>query len=316
MGKSLVPVGIFGLWWTVKRRWHFFWIAGLILVSLLPSLLTKDAPHFLRAVGLITPVVLITGVGAWGLERVIRQLGIKKLAPVFPLILFVFGGFATYHDCNDRWLHHPEVFTLMEQHANQAANFIKASVEEEIPVYFSPFTPFHPVIAFRSADLAPRHIGAFDSHFCLAIPDTPAVYVSLTMYEPDFQQTLSPWADTIVLTQDPYQIPPRYTVFQAIPRPEFLHGPFQAKITFGKAVEMHSLTPVPATVEAGSTVVLHLGLRALRPLDRVYSVFVHLYGNPTGYEGGPFGRRVTIGSALPTPPLCGGRTRQLYSHSN
>ena len=316
MGKSLVPVGIFGLWWTVKRRWHFFWIAGLILVSLLPSLLTKDAPHFLRAVGLITPVVLITGVGAWGLERVIRQLGIKKLAPVFPLILFVFGGFATYHDCNDRWLHHPEVFTLMEQHANQAANFIKASVEEEIPVYFSPFTPFHPVIAFRSADLAPRHIGAFDSHFCLAIPDTPAVYVSLTMYEPDFQQTLSPWADTIVLTQDPYQIPPRYTVCQASPRPEFLHGPFQAKITFGKAVEMHSLTPVPATVEAGSTVVLHLGLRALRPLDRVYSVFVHLYGNPTGYEGGPFGRRVTIGSALPTPPLCGGRTRQLYSHSN
>ena len=285
----LIPAflaGIVGLWWVVKRRWHVFWIAGLVFVSILPSLLTRDAPHFLRAVGLTIPVALVVGAGGWGLEWGIRRLGARKWAPVFPLILFVIAGIATYHDFNDRWLHHPEVFTLMEQHANQASNFINASVEER-PVYFSPFTPSHPVIAFRSADLAPRHVGAFDSHFCLVIPDTPAIYVSLTMYEPNFRQRISPWAETTVLTQDPYQTPPRYTVFQAIPRPEFLYGPFQARMTFGEAVELHSLTPIPSVVEAGSTVLLNLGLKALRPLDRVYSVFVHLYGDPTPYEGGP-----------------------------
>jgi len=49
---------------------------------------------------------------------------------------------------------------------------------------------------------------------------------------------------------------------------------------------MSLLLPVSSTAQAGDVLTITLGLRALHPLDRDYSVFVHLYGDPTPYEGG------------------------------
>ncbi|MBC7227999.1 MAG: hypothetical protein H5T61_12335 [Thermoflexales bacterium] len=52
-------------------------------------------------------------------------------------------------------------------------------------------------------------------------------------------------------------------------------------------MEVRLLEPLPPTAQAGETVPIHLALRARQPLDRAYSLFVHLYGDPTPYEGGP-----------------------------
>ncbi len=279
-------IGLFALWWAVRRKWQMIWLLGLIPISLLPSLLSRDAPHFLRAAGLAIPIALIVGVGAWGTEQGLRRVMRPSLATSFPLALMLLTAITTV--CSAvRWLHHPYVFLLMEQHVNQGVNFIRTAVPEDTPVYFSPFYPSHPVVSFRSTDLAPRPVGAFDSHLCLVVPERPAVYLSVTLYEPDFQEKLSRRAEATVLFQDPGTSPPRYTVLRAIPKPEFLEDPGVIRAVFGEQVEVRLLEPIPPTASAGATISVSLALRALQPLDRAYSLFVHLYGDPTPYEGGP-----------------------------
>ncbi len=297
-------VGLPTLWWAVRRKWQTIWLLGLIPVSLLPSLLSRDAPHFLRASGLTIPIAIVIGAGAWGLEQLLRRLRLRALPTLLPLALMLLTAITTARG-TVRWLRHPYVFLLMEQHVNQGANFIRAAVPEETPVYFSPFYPSHPVIAFRRADLSPRPVGAFDSHLCLVVPERPAVYVSVTLYEPDFQEKLSRWAEMTVLFQDLSADPPRYTVLQAVPKPEFLRNRGAVRAVFGERVEMRLLESLPSIARAGETVSVPLALRALQPMDRAYSVFVHLYGDPTPYEGGPLW-------AQADGPACGPYTSDLW----
>lgn len=285
--SALVPLFLLGagtLIWAVRRRWYVLWIAGLIAVSLLPSLLARPAPHFLRAIGLVIPVALVIGAGAWGLEKVAYRLKWRWTASLLPLTAFALATRATLIDCNNRWLHHPEVFTLMEQHANQAVNFIRDKLPPDVPVYFSPFSLSHPVVAFRRADLRPRPVGAFDSHYCLVLPQSPAVYISLTIYEPDFEERLSRWANPEKWFWDPEANPPRYTVFRAVPKEEMWEN--KERVIFGDEVEIRLLEPLPEEAKRGEQIRVLLGLQALRPLKRMYSVFVHLYGDPPPWEGG------------------------------
>ena len=283
---ALIPLfltGIGTLIWAVRQRWHTLWIAGLIIVSLLPSLLTQHAPHFLRAIGLVIPVALIIGAGAWGLEKLARQFKLGRVASLIPLTAFALTAQATLVN-SIRWLHYPALYNTMEQHINQAINFIRDKLPPDTPVYFSPFSLSHPVVAFRRADLSPRPVGAFDSHYCLVLPQSPAVYVSLTIYEPDFEEKLSRWATVEKWFWDRGANPPRYTVFRAAPKGEVWEN--KAGMLFGDEVEMRLLEPLPEEVKVGERVQVLLGLQALRPLKRMYSVFVHLYGDPPPWEGG------------------------------
>jgi len=283
----LFLAGLLGLAAVAEWRRYALWLAGLGLASVLPSVLSTQAPHFLRAIGLTVPIALVAGAGARAVERTLCRIIRTPLAALLPLALLVATGAIAYRDFHVRWLSHPEVFVLMEGHINQAISFIKSSVPRDMPVYFSPFSPTHPVLQFRSADLAPRHVGAFDSHYCQVMSDVPAIYVSLTMYEPEFQAALSRWADVTVLMQSrlPDGSPPRFTVYQALPRPGALQGQAPA-IEFGGLLQVRSLETLPASVAPGDALRVRLGIRALQPLQREYSVFVHLYGDPTPYEGG------------------------------
>jgi hypothetical protein len=281
----LLLLGIASLPFAVRDRSVSVSILVLALVSLFPSLISDQAPHTLRASGLVIPLALMLGAGAWGIERLGRRFGHPVLAAAVPLVVLAASGLATSRDFTQRWLNNGEVFTRLEAHINRAVLDLKRLTPPEMPVYFSPLSPSHPVVAFRSVDLSPRRTGAFDSHYCLVIPDEPAAYVSLTLFEPEFQEALSRWADLTVIAQDEAASPPRYTVYVATPRRSVLDntpGPY----TFGDALELRPLSALPASVHPGDVLAIDLGLRALRQLDRDYSAFVHLYGNPTPYEGG------------------------------
>ncbi len=270
-----------------RRRWPGPWILGLAVFSVLPSLLSNQSPHFLRGIGLTLPIALVAGAGASAVERGVRRKLNAGFALLLPLSILAVAGVVSYRDFHVRWLRNPQVPILMEEHINQAINFMRDHVPTEMPVYFSPFTLSHPVLVFRGSDLAPRQIGAFDSHYCMAIADGPATYFSLTLYEPSFEQRLSQWADLSVLQLQPASSEDRtlYTVFQATTHPDFLSR--QGATVLGDAIEMRSLLPISSTAHAGQVVPISLSLRALRPLSHDYSVFIHLYGEPTPYEGGP-----------------------------
>jgi hypothetical protein len=278
---ALGLVAVFGL----SRRWSY----GLILlgwgiVACIPSLVSNLAPHFLRASGMTVAIGLVIGAGAHLLGSLCQRITKIQGSAVLASLFLIPVAMRTYHDFHRVWIEQPETFVVMEQHINRATDYLSDYAPQDNYVYFSPFTPAHPVIAFRKADLAPRPVAAFDGHECLVLPAHQANYVSLTMYEPGFQQRLAQWATVTPLFVDSGSptSAPRYSIFSATPPPDL--GRYVAN--FGDALVVKLMHPLSTTISAGVTLPIVLGVQPLRTLDFAPILFVHLYGTPTPYEGG------------------------------
>jgi len=285
----LGALGLVGLGFFSRHRGYALLFIGWGIAAWLPSLFSNFAPHFLRASGMTVAIALLVGVGGQLLARLSLQFFKKPLAVLLPLLLLIPVGQATFVDFNRKWIHHPETFAFMEQHINHSITYVHEHVAPDDYVYFSPFNLGHPAIIFRKADLAPRPVGAFDSHQCLVLPNHHAVYASLTMYEPDFQRNLAQWADVIPLYEDPVSpvVQPRYTIFAADPNPNLFKNSVQSTVRFGDLLNIHLLSPLSTTVKPGDTLPIVLGIRPLKTPNISPSIFVHLYGIPTPNEGGP-----------------------------
>jgi len=273
-------VGVAALFLSPRQIRRGLILVGWMAVGCLPSLLSNQSPHFLRASGMIIPIVVIMAVGgSWlggWLQRVLKVPFISFLS----LLVLIPMGVRTYDDFHVRWIHSPDTFILMEEHINKAVAWIRDAQPDSEYVYFSPLTPAHPVIAFRAHELAPRSVSAFDSHYCMVLPDHKATYVSLTMYEPGFQQRLAQYADVVPVYTD---IRSRYSIFSATPHCNV--GDYVAR--FGDSFDGYLMNPIAPSVSVGSSIPVTLGIRPLHTPEIYPSVFVHLYGIPTPYEGGP-----------------------------
>jgi len=266
-----------------KRRGLF--LIGWCAMAWFPSLLSNQAPHFLRASGMTIPIALVLGYGVCAVWGLLRMRLTAAIAFVTCFILLAFAGVDTYRDFHQTWIHDPGTYISMEQHINEAINYVQRHTPENHAVYFSPLSITHPVIQFRDADLAPRPVGAFDSHQCIVVPNTGSVtYVSLIIYEPDFPDKLSLWADI-------QQVYPegsgtssgsRYAIFNATSRLTTV----QPSIRLGDILEVESLRSIPSDLSPGETASLVFGVWPLASLNIWPSLFVHLYGMPTPYEGG------------------------------
>lgn len=81
---------------------------------------------------------------------------------------------------------------------------------------------------------------------------------------------------------------PRYTVFTAIPDLQRLQGiTTTPPLRFDDWLEVRLLSSLPPTVTTGTTITVVLGIQALHTPELYPSIWVHLYGTPTPYEGGP-----------------------------
>jgi len=288
-------VGVGGL--TLNRRWRVrgLLILGLGLSSLVPSLFSNFAPHFLRGAGFVVPLCLVLGAGAATLSSVLRRFGWRAGSQYLPALFFLVAGIVTGRDFHNGWLTHPQTFVSMEMHINEAANLVREETGPDTSVYFSPFTPAHPVVILRGQDLAPRRVSAFNSHECWVVPDAAvsvegtaldgAAYISLTVYEPSFADQLSQWADVSLLYEDVTDLAPRprYSVYAATPQ---MPEPVGSVVQFGDQFEVWLLSPLPEMVVPGMTLTVTVGARALRTPEIAPSLFLHLYSVPPPYEGG------------------------------
>ena len=127
----------------------------------------------------------------------------------------------------------------------------------------------------------------FGSRQCLVVPNHHAYFTSLTMYEPEFGQSLSQWMNVKEVYRDPASpLPePRFTVYEADPDPARLM-PQPQPVRFGDNFDLEVLTPFTEPIKAGDQVTVSLGIRPLASPSIYASVFVHLYGVPTPYQGG------------------------------
>ncbi len=301
---GLAIFGVIALFILVRRRWYALWLLGLGAVALLPSLLSNQAPHFLRAVGVTVPLAVVIGAGATGISRLAvygAERGVLALwnmtldssaflrmcsigLALLPLIVLVPAGWQTYRDFHQQWLTHPDTFKLMEEPLNRSVDFITTMPEDTSRVYFSPYQPTHPVIVYRGLTLAPRPVGAFDSHQCLVAPGTgAAIYVSMTAFEPSFETRLSQWLKTEVLLT--YNNEAHYTIFRAEFRADAL-STASPDYEFNDSVVLRSLHALPELAQAGEILPLALSVQPLKRIDQPLSIFVHVYGDPLPQDGG------------------------------
>lgn len=267
------------------RRSYGLMVVGWLLVTCLPSLLSDFAPHFLRASGMSVAVAIVIGQGGQLLQAIWGRLSRSNRIRWLPLLVWLPIAISTYRDFHGVWVHHPDTFMPMNVHTWEAVSFLRTHAPRDDYIYFSPFTPAHPVVAFYSEDLSPRPVSAFDGHECLVLPAHSAEYISLTVYEPGFQNRLAEWASVVPVLVDrggPGGAP-RYSIFAAEPYPNL--GQYVA--TFGDGITVKLMRPISATAQPGDTVDVVLGIQVRRRLDFAPSVFVHLYGEITPYEGGP-----------------------------
>ena len=287
----LFIVGLGALFISVRRRWLAGWVFGLAFTALLPSLFSGDAPHFLRAIGLIVPCALIAGAGAGLIERVAQRVVSARWVMLIPAGLILVSAVVTYNDFAARWLAPSPAQVMKSQFDNRLAEQLRSSTSNDMSIYL-PFTPFAPSTdprtQFRMAFLAPRHVAMFNPGECFVVADGAAAYATTVADAVRYQQSLAQFTQPHWLSNVPAEPGQAvFTVFQAEPCSDFVAPMADSSITFGDALHIGLMQPVSSTISAGTTLPLRLGFKALHPLDRDFSVFIHLYSDPQPGGGSP-----------------------------
>ncbi len=276
-------IGLVGVFVAVRERLQAGFIYLLALGSSVINLLTVDPLNMVRMIGTVIPLALLAGAGAWTLERVLVRLRLRWASVGVPIVLLIGSGVLVNRDVQ-RWLDH-DLMLFYEQHVYQASNYIRAHVAEETPVYFSPFTPEHPVFRFHAPRLAPRHVGAMDGMACWVMPEQGhAVYTAITIFDPDFATRLSQWGAVQPLYADPHHTTPYYQVYDfTVNDAQWASDPAWM---FGEMLAVRLYGDENAILERGATLSLQAVAQANLAPDHTQTLFLHLYGDPTPAEGG------------------------------
>jgi len=299
----LAFLGIAGIWTLREKRQVWVWLFLMVGASLAPAILSDDATHLRRSFGTIIPLATLLGVGAWWLETQLSRW-IKRGAWLVPIVLLAVGGFITAQDFRE-WVTGPKPYTLMEQYLYRTMDELQANAPDDVPIYFAPFSYNHPVMNFLDWKVDGHPYGAFESHDCVVLPEADTVlYASAALYDLALNDRLKPWMTNINLWHEEANSPtgtPRYVIWEASPRSDLFEG-WQDAGVFGDDVQIRLLSSLPDTVQAGERLWLEVGMRTTKGQDRALSLFTHLYGETTPYEGGELWAQTDGGICLSHPP--------------
>lgn len=275
-------IGLVALPAALKQRWQWVWLIGLSAIAIAPSIVTGDAPHFLRAIGLVVPIAIVCGAGVSWIEQRFRRLKAAPWISWLPIGLLGLAGWFTYQDAHVGWFNQPEIAQFL-QYESRLLNYLKNNVPADAPVYL-PFTDILPIIDpgtdFRRAYLAPRPTSFFNPEECWIASSLPAVYTIDTAGAAGYRRALGQWADVTKLAQNIPKTdfdPTTFTVFKAVPHADFLSDTASPSVTFSDQLLLRLLEELPSTVRPGDTLDIKVRVKPLRRLDNLYSVLVHLY---------------------------------------
>lgn len=134
---GVVHIVLGGLNW--RRVFLLLWL----LVMLGPSIMTGDAPHFARLVGLVPPLAILIALGGSWLVQIVYvrtdRLGerLSALALLLLMALLLSSGLLAVRDYFDKYASHPGLPTLFLRDDWQLGQYAAALPEQEI-IYLSP----------------------------------------------------------------------------------------------------------------------------------------------------------------------------------
>jgi len=272
--------------------------AGFVLiwtaVMSLPTLLAEDAPHFLRAVGVLPVVVLLP---ALGLEQVGKwasgQVGKwvlptpYSLLPIFYSLLLIFSLFSTVGAYFGVYAHDPMTGYWFEQGAvalaGQINGFMGIGEAEERQVYLAPelWTEWQPQLDFLIAAPEAVIIGREGES-----PDVPVAVFTWPYEDWRWAWSLLPAPSEItveegLLSQGDRDTEPYTTYLAFFAAPPDTTAPAIARFSGG--VELLGVEVSPVAQKPGFSVSqatkpgfwVRLRWRATAPLEGDYTVFLH-----------------------------------------
>ena len=282
----LTLLGIISLLRKVSWPWLLL-IAALFFGSLAPSILSFGNTNMLRAFGVVIPLAICIGAGALLLEEFIRRYASRSAATVGICLMFGLAGWNSYRDIGT-------MATLFPQIASQETRIlasIERLVELQAPasrVYFMPLQYTYPLIPFRDWKLRNYQIGSFDPGYCTIFSQNQRVlYVSVPVEGgPNFEtsmafheQSIDEWANLTKLYDG------EYTIFAAEADARLSEG-WEDALIFDDTFAVQILRAPDPVQRNGDWLALTLAIRTLKPVDADYNIFLHLYGDPSPYEGG------------------------------
>ncbi len=265
-----------------RARWQVGLIGALAGISILPSLLSEFPPHFLRSIGLTVPLALVMGLGVADLpalagafaRRASIQTAAGRAAGWVAGGLIAITAAHTAHDFHQVWLRLPAIDAQFERPIHRAVETLRSGAARRpgAPIYFVPYELTHPVIQFSRHRLADQRVGAFDGRACLVVSQKPATYVVAQDMAAALAAALEPWGRASMRAQRASA-----ALLQLSPEISRLTGEADWVARFGAAIEVRAAAPAALGVARGERLTWLLRVRALRPLPRPYSLFVHLY---------------------------------------
>lgn len=285
----LAMAGGVGGWRLVRGRWLLLWWAGLLLAGIAPSVLSVNAPHFLRGFGAVIPLALLLGAGgAWLAQwRSGRWLAIGLLA---------WAGANTYADFS-RWLDDPHINLWAEDRVIAGMRVVHEQTDAALAVVM-PGVAYDPLADYLNAAQPQRPIAFYAwpeaAHSCYLAPRREHVVLDLPIILSHFERRAQPYTQTLAaVARHPDQ---DYNVWRVQPNAD-LSRDWEDAAQVGDSLSLRAVEPLPQTVERGEPLTLHLGLRLARLPAQDLRIFAHLQGDPTPYAGG---RLWATGDA----PLC------------
>lgn len=268
----LFIVGSIALGWTARKGWIALLVYAMAGGALIPALLSSGAPHFLRGIGLVIPLALIMGAGAvWIIQHA------PRMGTVIVPGLLIWAGIHTAQDFN-AFAPTFSDYLPEEQALFNGINALSAFDTNEA-IYFMPLRYDYPLIAFQRDEIGERDWGAFDPGYCLVyIQADSALYLSLPPLSEFHRDQLMRYGQVkTVSTTD--------TVLYRV-EPDARLWNITDEAIFGGIAGIRLINDLPELVRPGETLQVDLAVRALEPLAFPLGAFIHLYGDPTPYDGG------------------------------
>ncbi len=265
-------------------------------VMTLPTLVTEHAPHFGRAIGATPAVALLCGLG---MERLLK-VGLRPASPgghrppgsanlYLPILAagLAFATFSTARAYFQTWGRSPDLFYAYDVGLVEIAARVNRIPADE-QVYLTPTSRDHYTLQF----LLRRPLASFDGRAGLVFPPPGRAATVIVLPGEDegtlpaLQQT-RPDGTAIWTVADGYHRP--YAVAYHLPASDSpAPSPdHPAGAIFGRAVRLLGYALDVTSARPGDTVKLTLYWQALAPLDRDYTVFTHLLGDPNPATGSP-----------------------------
>ena len=245
--------GLIGLW---------------LLVALVPSMVTPDAPSSIRAIGALPAAYGMVGVGAaWLWERAARRGRLAQAVLATGLGLLALGNAAwTYHDGFGTWAAHPEVYWRYKAHFADVAAFLDGQPSPQPAVVFETWVDPVDVNGLRR-DLVhderqPRWAQAGRSFLWPAGADRFTLVMPIfSAADPDVWRLFA--GDPLVVSVSPYRMEdgrPGVTFYAIKTEPNL--SDFLARASIAPVTLPESAQPVPLPADFGGHVAL-LGYQVL-----------------------------------------------------